>query len=94
MPIADNITLGLIAINIILTIALVVIYMRSYRAISSKVTLGLLVFAGAFLLENLIDFYFYNSILQQSIFGLTTFHLAVNFIEMIALLVLAWVTWK
>ncbi|MBL7160453.1 MAG: hypothetical protein ISS93_01210 [Candidatus Aenigmarchaeota archaeon] len=94
MPIADDVTLVLIGINILLTVILVLIYLRSYRAISSKLTLGLLVFAGAFLIENVLDFFFYSSILQQSIYGLTTFHMAVNLLEMVALLILAWVTWK
>ena len=94
MPFADEIILVVIGINIVLTLILSYIYLKSYRAIPSKVTLGLLVFAGAFLLKNIVDLYFYNSLLQQAIYGLTTFNLVVNFIEMIALLILAWVTWK
>jgi len=94
MPVEDTVTLGLIAINVILTLVLVIIYFKNYRTISSKITLGLVIFAVAFLAENLLDFYFYNSLLQQGITGITTFHISVNFLQMIALLILVWVTWK
>jgi len=94
MPFEDNINFALIGANVLLTLVLAVVYARNYKAIKSKFTGGLLVFALLFLFENLLDFYFYNSILEQSIYGLTTFNIGVNLIEMIALLVLAWITWK
>lgn len=94
MDIQDSATLVLIGINVILTLVLVIIYFRNYRTISSKMTLGLVIFGVAFLAKNVLDFFFYNLILQEGIFGLTTFHLTVNFFQMIALIILAWVTWK
>jgi hypothetical protein len=94
MPLEDSITLALIALNIVLTLVLAVIYFRNYRTISSRMTLGLVVFAIAFLAENALDFFFYNSLLEQGITGVTTFHLTVNFLQMVALLILVWVTWK
>ena len=94
LPLQDQIALVLIGINIILTILLVIIYVRSYRTISSKVTLGLLFFSLAFLVENIMNFYFYSYLLMQAIFGITLFQLVVNFVEMIALALLLWVTWK
>ena len=94
MHLEDMLTLGLIGVNILLTVILVVVHLRNYKAIASKITLGFLVFAGAFLVENILNFYFYNSLLEQALYGMTTFNLAVNFLEMIALLVLAWVTYK
>ena len=94
MPVVDTIVLGIIAVNVLLTLILAVIYLKNYRTISSRVTLGLAVFAIAFMLKNLLDFFFYNSLLQQGITGLTTFHLSVNVFTMIALVILVWVTWK
>ncbi|MBI4021278.1 MAG: hypothetical protein HY369_03475 [Candidatus Aenigmarchaeota archaeon] len=90
----DDIILLIIGVDILLALILFATHLRNYRAIPSRITLGFLVFAGAFLLEGIFNLYFYNSILQQAITGLTTFHLAVNLIEMVALLVLAWITWK
>ena len=94
MAIQDTFTLGLIIVNIALTIVLMIIYVKNYKAIKSKITLGLLFFALAFLLENVIDFYFYNFLIGQSIFGFTTIHSSINLIEMVGLLILLYVTWK
>ena len=94
MAIQDAFTLGLILVNIALTIVLMIIYLKNYKAIKSKITLGLLFFALAFLLENVIDFYFYNFLIGQSMFGFTTIHSSINLIEMVGLLILLYVTWK
>ena len=94
MPIEDSITLGIIFVNIILTLVLLVIYSRNYRAIGSKMVLGLLFFAAAFLIENILNFFFYNSLLTQGIYGFTTFITAVSVLELIGLLILVYVTWK
>jgi len=90
----DTVTLGLIAVNIILTILLVVVYARNYKAIKSKMTLGLLFFALAFLVENITNFFFYNLMIVQLQFDFTTVHFMVNLIEMAGLLVLSYVTWR
>ena len=92
--IQDTITLGFIGVNIILTIILVVIYTRNYKVIKSKMTLGLLFFAVAFLLENIIDLFFYNLMIAQLAFDFTTVHFTVNLIEMIGLLVLSYISLK
>jgi hypothetical protein len=94
MAIQDDVVLVLIFLNIILTVILLFVYYRNHRLIRSKMTLGMIFFIGAFLLENLLDFYFYNSLLLQSIYGITSFHLIVNFLEMVGLLVLLYITWK
>ncbi len=90
----DTATLALIVVNVILTLLLVFVYTKNYKQIKSKMTFGLLFFALAFLVENIIDFYFYNLMIAQSAFDFTTIHFTVNLIEMIGLLVLSYVTWK
>ena len=92
--IQDTITLGFIGVNIILTIILVIIYTKNYKVIKSKMTLGLLFFAVAFLLENIIDLFFYNLMISQLAFDFTTVHFTVNLIEMIGLLVLSYISLK
>ncbi len=94
MAVQDMITLGIIGINIILTVILLSIYYKNHRLVKSKMTLGLLFFALAFLIENLVDFYFYNSLITQEILGFTTIHMGVNVLEMIGILILLYVTWK
>jgi hypothetical protein len=90
----DDVTLGLIVLNIILTVLLLAIYYKNYRAVKSKLALGLMFFIFAFLLENLLDFFFYNSLVMQSVFGFTTSYFVVNALEMIGLLILLYITWK
>ena len=90
----DDLTLALIAVNVILTFVLVFIYFKNYRKISSKLTLGLVLFASAILVKNILDFFFYSSLIQQGITGITTFHLVGNILQLIALAFLVWVTWK
>lgn len=94
LPLLDDVALVLIGVNIVISLILAITYFRNYRAIAAKVTFGFLIFAGAFLLENILNLFFITSALSQGITGLTTFNLAVNAIELVALLVLAWITWK
>ncbi|MBI4020557.1 MAG: hypothetical protein HY367_04450 [Candidatus Aenigmarchaeota archaeon] len=94
VPLEDLVTLGMIAVNIVLTLILVFIYMKNYKAVSSKLTLGLVSFAAMFLVENLVDFYFFNSLLAKEFYGFTSVTFFVNFIEMIGLLLLLYVASK
>ena len=90
----DSVVLGLIGVNILLTAVLMVIYGRNVKMIRSKMTFGMMFFAAAFLAENVLSLYFYNTMLLQGINFVTTFNLVVKFFEMIGLLVLLYVTWE
>ncbi len=90
----DIIVIVMTFINIALTAVLVYIYFKSYRAIPSKITLGLLFFIGAFLLENLANLYFYASLVLQSDIAITTFIASITGLEMIGLLILLYTSWK
>jgi len=92
MPMEDTIVLGMMFVNILLTVALVLIFYKNHKLVRSKITLGMLFFAGAFLLHNIANFYFYNSLLVQEIFGFTTFHLVVNLLEMVGLIALVYIS--
>ena len=90
----DTFVLGLMGLNVVLTLVLMFIYYKNHRVIKSKMTLGMLFFATAFLVENLLSFYFYNTLLLQGITFLTTFNLVIKSFEMVGLLILLYVTWK
>lgn len=94
LPAQDMLVFGTIAVNIALTLLLVFLHMKSYRSVSSKVTLGLLLFTAFFLVENILDLYFYSVVLSQALYGLTSFQLIVNFVQMIGLLILSYITLK
>lgn len=94
IPLEDMVTLGMIAVNIVLTLILVFIYLKNYRAINSKLTLGLVFFGALFLLENVVDFYFFNSLLAKEFYGFTSVTFFINLLEMVGLLLLLYVTSK
>ena len=94
MPLEDDITLVMIGVNIVLTLVLLVLYYRSHRLVKSRMTIGLMFFMFAFLLENVLDFFFYNSLVTQSLYGFTTSYFVVNALQMIGLLILLYITWK
>lgn len=87
------------ALNVGLLVALGLVWGRNYRRLRSKHALGLLVFGGFLLLENLLWTYTYSvnptfrgwlyegsTFTQQAMMGLCV-------LESFGLLVLAWVTW-
>ncbi|MBI4173808.1 MAG: hypothetical protein HY519_03760 [Candidatus Aenigmarchaeota archaeon] len=90
----DDLIFGLIAGNIVLTGVLVYVYLNSLKAIKSKFTIGLLFFSFAFLVENILDFYFYDIILGQNIYGFTTIQLTLNSLEFAGLLAMLYIAWK
>lgn len=94
MVMEDMIVLGITSINVILTALLLVLFTKSYKTVKSRLTLGLVFFAAAFLLENLMNLYFYNAILIAGVLGTTTYHLVVAVIEMLALIAILYVNWK
>jgi hypothetical protein len=89
-----------VAVNVVLLVALTVVWARNYRSHGATHTLGLLVFALVLLAQNLLALYLYS--LHP------TFHgwvydaapiarqgtMAINVLETVALTFLAWITWK
>ncbi len=90
----DQIVLGVMGVNVALTLVLMWIYFKNHKIVKSKMTMGMMFFALAFLIENVVSFYFYNSLLMQGFNSVTTFNLVVKFLEMVGLLVLLYVTWE
>jgi hypothetical protein len=93
LELQDMITLVIIGANIILAAVILFIYYKSYRVARSKLTIGLMFFALAFLVESILSFYFYDALLAMSLIGFTTIHFFVNLFEMIGLIILLYVTW-
>lgn len=86
-------------LNVLLLLGLGAIWGRNYRLLRSKHALGLLVFGGLLLAENLLWVYVYlvnpaliewmydaAPVAQQAMLGLCG-------LESVGLLVLAWITW-
>jgi len=80
--------------NIILLLLLLYVYWDNYKKIKSIFTLGLIMFAGILLLQNIIftSFLLFGPIFQIAELGLPVF--IVNITEFLALLILFVITWK
>jgi hypothetical protein len=90
----DGTVLVLAGVNIILTLVLIFVYYRNHRLIKSRITFGMLFFAGTFLVHNIMNMYFYRMAIIAAVLETTTFHMVVNFIEMIGIIMLLYVTWE
>jgi len=91
--IVDMAVFGIMAANVVLTAILVMIYLKNYRKIGSKFTIGLSIFALSFLIQNIASIYFYKAILIGYT-GLTTFQMAVSGLQLVGLILLVYVTLK
>lgn len=86
-------------LNVALLLGLGAVWGRNYRQMRSKHALGLVVFAGVLLAENLLWVYAYsvNSVFQGWLYEGTTFTqqamMGLCVLESVGLLFLAWVTW-
>ncbi len=87
--------------NICLLIALLYVYLKSYKRLKSKFTMGLLVFASLLLIQNLVSTLFL-AVSMISGPGNHSFEIgrqefplsSINVIQLIALSILLYITWE
>ncbi len=87
--------------NICLLLALLYVYLKNYRKLKSKFTMGLLVFVSLLLLQNIVSTLFLslNIVLCMGYHGFDVdrpqFPLSsINIIQLIALSILLYITWE
>jgi len=81
------------AVNVLLLLVLIGVWVRTYREIRAPLTLGSLVFAVLLLAENLVALYFYfNAPAMPSL--AVRFMMAIQVLETVAIGVLTYVTWQ
>lgn len=81
------------AVNIVLLIGLLAIWLQSYREIHAPLTLGSMVFATLLLLENVVALYFYFTAPAMPTLSVR-FMMTLQILETVAIAVLAYVTWQ
>ena len=81
-------------VNIALLAVLISIYVRSLMKVMSNFTIGLLIFAGFLLIQNLIGLYLGMDYLSAMTMPFEHYAFAINITETIALLALFWISWK
>lgn len=89
-----SVTIGLAAVNTLLLTLLARVYYGNYRDIGSEFTLGLLVFAGLLLVENIIALYFNITMMGLYAQSVAYQAMVMRGIETAALLTLTYITWK
>ena len=64
MAILMTLTTILTAVSVLMLAALLHVYIRNLRKIKSNFTIGLLIFALLFLVQNIVSLYFYLTMMQ------------------------------
>lgn len=86
--------------NVALVLILVAVYYKSWRRVPSSLTLGLVIFAGFFLLQNFVIVVFWYVLYglvpsaQAVVEGAAPYLTVINAAESVALANLVWITWK
>jgi len=94
-----NVAGGAAAVNVAVLVVLVGVWGRNYRALGSKHALGLAVFGLLLLAENGLAFYYYvldpqiATLLRDAAPVAGRAMSAVQVLETLALVFLAWITW-
>lgn len=94
MAMLMNITTILTGISTIFLILLAYIYIKNLKNIKSKFTIGLLVFAILFLLQNLVSLYFYSTMVEYYTKQVALHVFIFSLLETIAFLILLKITWE
>jgi len=81
------------AINVVLLIGLIAIWVRNYREIRAPMTLGSIVFATLLLAENAVALYTYLNPPQMSPPAVEAM-MVIQVLETVGIAVLMYVTWK
>ena len=94
MDLLMQLTLGAEVLNSLLLLGLLNIFVQNYKAMKTKISLGLIIFSAVLLLQNLTAIAF--NFLMMNYYSMQTelpaFVLAL--IQLIALIVLFWISWK
>lgn len=88
------ISLAINAVNVIILLALLSVYVKNYRHIKSDYNKGLLVFSSLFLVENLIAVHLGIFSWPYFAIDIITHIVIINSIQLFGLLALLKITWK
>ena len=94
MELALTLTTISTGINIVLVLGLLFVYVRSYAKLRSGFTIGLMVFAALFLIQNAVAFYYYFTMMPYFVEDVQVFALILSVLQTLAFAVMNWITWK
>ncbi|MBL7055378.1 hypothetical protein ISS07_00520 [Candidatus Woesearchaeota archaeon] len=89
-----TLTMVLTAVCVVLLMLLIGIYSKNLRKIRSPFTLGLLIFASLFLLQNLVSFYFFFTMMDYYVADVAMHVFIQTLLQAIAFSILLVITWE
>jgi hypothetical protein len=92
MGVVMNLNIAVVILNVIILSGLLWTYAGMLRQASSRFTWGLLLFAGALWLQNVVQLYFFGTMMQYFVAGVQALVLVQNGLATVASLVLLTVT--
>ena len=94
MAMLMSITLILNAVSIFSLIGLLYVYYKNFKNIKSKFTIGLMIFAALFLLQNLVTFYFNITMMKYYTPEFELYECIFTILQTLAFLILLKITWE
>lgn len=79
-------------VNVALLIALIVVYVNSFRKVQSEFTAGLMFFATLFLIQNLLALYSYLAMFMFYVSGVWALVLGITVAQTAGLAILVWMS--
>ena len=89
-----NITTILTAVSTLSLLGLLYIYIKNLKNIKSKFTIGLMIFAVLFLLQNLVSLYFYFTMIEYFVPQVEVHVFILTLLQTIAFLILLKISWE
>ena len=94
MAMLMSFTTILASISTLLLAGLLYVYIKNLKNIKSKFTIGLLVFALLFLLQNLVSLYYYLTMMEYYSPEVEVHVFILTLLQTIAFLILLKITWE
>ena len=94
MPILMTLTTILTAISTLILAALLHVYIKNLRKIKSSFTIGLMIFAILFLLQNIVSLYFYLTMMDYYVPAVELHVFIFTLLPTIGFAILLKLTWE
>ena len=91
---AETLGMALHAINVILILALLYIYLQNYTKMKSKYTIGLMFFAFILLVQSVMGLYFDTTMVMYSTSEATSIATLLEAIKAVSFAILLWISWE
>jgi hypothetical protein len=83
----------LTAISVVLLLILFIIHVKNFMRIKSKLLVGLMIFTGIFLIQNIFSLYYSLKMMQYYAPAVETLVLVLSLLQTLAFAIMLWITW-